>query len=96
MITGGFTNLPKTQTEYGNGSHGKYEFWDGADGGVNDGDMIWGPKFVPGLQIAQWNSPIRDKTTGQVIPWYGAVTELSIMINQDTKEFRLTGNTMII
>ncbi|KAA2224887.1 SusC/RagA family TonB-linked outer membrane protein [Chryseobacterium sediminis] len=74
MITGGFTNLPKTQTEYGNGSHGKYEFWDGADGGVNDGDMIWGPKFVPGLQIAQWNSPIRDKVTGQVVPWYGAVT----------------------
>ncbi len=45
MITGGFTNLPKTQTEYGNGSHGKYEFWDGADGGVNDGDMIWGPNL---------------------------------------------------
>lgn len=33
MFTAGFTNLPKTQTEYGNGSHGKYEFWDGADGG---------------------------------------------------------------
>jgi len=73
MITAGFTNLPKTQTQYGNGSQGKYEFWDGADGGVNDGDMIWGPKFVPGLKIAQWNSPIRDKQTGQVIPWYGAV-----------------------
>lgn len=73
MISAGFTNLPKTQTEYGNGSQGKYEFWDGADGGVNDGDMIWGPKFVPGLQIAQWNSPIRDKQTGQVIQWYGAV-----------------------
>jgi TonB-dependent SusC/RagA subfamily outer membrane receptor len=69
MITAGFTNLPKTQTEYGNGSHGKYEFWDGADGGVNDGDMIWGPKFVPGTKIAQWNSPIRDKQTGEIIPW---------------------------
>ncbi|KFF25028.1 SusC/RagA family TonB-linked outer membrane protein [Chryseobacterium vrystaatense] len=74
MVTAGFTNLPKTQNEYGNGSQGKYEFWDGADGGVNDGDMIWGPKFVPGLKIAQWNSPIRDKVTGQTIPWYGAVT----------------------
>lgn len=73
MISAGFTNLPKTQTEYGNGSQGKYEFWDGADGGVNDGDMIWGPKFVPGLKVAQWNSPIRDKQTGLVIPWYGAV-----------------------
>lgn len=74
MVTAGFTNLPKTQNDYGNGSQGKYEFWDGADGGVNDGDMIWGPKFVPGLKIAQWNSPIRDKVTGQTIPWYGAVT----------------------
>ena len=73
MFTAGFTNLPKTQTEYGNGSHGKYEFWDGADGGINDGDMIWGPKFVPGRKLAQWNSPILDKQTGQVIPWYGNV-----------------------
>ncbi len=75
MVTAGFTNLPKNQTEYGNGSHGEYEFWDGADGGVNDGDMIWGPKFIPGRKIAQWNSPIRDKQTGQIIPWYGAVTD---------------------
>lgn len=73
MVTAGFTNLPETQTEYGNGSQGKYEFWDGADGGVNDGDMIWGPKFTPGLKIAQWNSPIRDKQTGQIIEWYGTV-----------------------
>lgn len=73
MVTMGFTNLPKTQTEYGNGSHGKYEFWDGADGGVNDGDMIWGPKFVEGLKLPQWNSPIRNKITGEVIPWYGSV-----------------------
>lgn len=73
MITAGFTNLPKTQKEYGNGSHGEYEFWDGADGGVNDGDMIWGPKFVPGRKIAQWNSPIYDKLTGVTTPWYGNV-----------------------
>ena len=73
MVTAGFTNLPKTQTQYGNGSQGKYEFWDGADGGVNDGDMIWGPKFVPGVKIAQWNSPILDKVTGQIIEWYGTV-----------------------
>lgn len=75
MVTAGFTNLPKTQTEYGDGSHGEYEFWDGADGGVNDGDMIWGPKFIPGRNIAQWNSPIRDKQTGEVINWYGSVNE---------------------
>ncbi|MEC4054325.1 SusC/RagA family TonB-linked outer membrane protein [Myroides odoratimimus] len=73
MISAGFTVYPKTQKEYGNGSDGKYEFWDGKDGGISDGDMNWGPKFTPGLKIAQWNSPIRDKQTGQVINWYGNV-----------------------
>nr|HQH41685.1 carboxypeptidase-like regulatory domain-containing protein [Bacteroidales bacterium] len=33
MITAGFTVWPKTQTQYGNGSNGQYEFWDGQDGG---------------------------------------------------------------
>ncbi|MGX5688618.1 SusC/RagA family TonB-linked outer membrane protein [Arcticibacter tournemirensis] len=73
MVTAGFTVYPETQTEYGNGSNGKYEFWDGADGGVSDGDMIWGPKFGTGIKVAQWNSPIRDKQTGEVIPWWGDV-----------------------
>lgn len=74
MLSAGFVNLPKTQTEFGNGSQGKYEFWDGADGGINDGDMIWGPRFTEGLKLPQWNSPIRDKQTGEIIQWYGAVT----------------------
>lgn len=73
MISAGYTLFPKTQNEYGSGSNGKYEFWDGKDGGISDGDMIWGPKFEPGVKIAQWNSPIRDKQTGSVIPWYGNV-----------------------
>lgn len=73
MISAGYTLFPKTQNEYGSGSNGKYEFWDGKDGGISDGDMIWGPKFEAGVKIAQWNSPIRDKTTGSVIPWYGNV-----------------------
>lgn len=73
MVTAGFTVWPKTQTEYGNGSNGQYEFWDGQDGGVNDGDMIWGPKFEKGKKIAQWNSPIKDNVTGEVIPWWGDV-----------------------
>jgi len=73
MVTAGFTVFPKTQTEYGNGSNGKYEFWDGEDGGISDGDMIWGPKFQPGVKIAQWNSPIRNKQTGETIEWYGNV-----------------------
>lgn len=75
MVTAGFTVFPKTQTEYGNGSNGKYEFWDGEDGGISDGDMIWGPKFQPGVKIAQWNSPIRNKQTGEIIPWWGNVKE---------------------
>lgn len=45
MFSAGFTVFPKTQTEYGNGSNGKYEFWDGADGGISDGDMIWDLNF---------------------------------------------------
>ncbi|UII20609.1 SusC/RagA family TonB-linked outer membrane protein [Fulvivirga ligni] len=73
MFTAGFTVFPETQTEYGNGSNGQYEFWDGADGGISDGDMIWGPKFEPGVKVPQWNSPIRDKQTGEVIEWYGNV-----------------------
>lgn len=73
MISAGFTVYPKTQTEYGSGSNGQYEFWDGKDGGISDGDMIWGPKFDGQKKIAQWNSPIRDKQTGDVIPWFGNV-----------------------
>ncbi|WP_205720271.1 SusC/RagA family TonB-linked outer membrane protein [Fodinibius halophilus] len=73
MVSAGYTVFPDVQKEYGNGSNGKYEFWDGKDGGVSDGDMIWGPKFEEGKKIAQWNSPIRDKQTGEVIEWYGTV-----------------------
>lgn len=74
MISAGYTVFPETQTEYGNGSNGKYEFWDGKDGGISDGDMIWGPKFSDNLEIPQWNSPIRDNVTGETIPWWGDVS----------------------
>lgn len=74
MATAGFTVFPETQTEYGNGSNGQYEFWDGADGGISDGDMIWGPKFGTGVKVPQWNSPIKDKQTGEIIPWWGDVS----------------------
>lgn len=73
MVTAGFTVFPETQTEFGSGSNGKYAFWDGNDGGISDGDMTWGPAFN-GQKIAQWNSPIRNKTTGEVIPWWGDVS----------------------
>lgn len=73
MVTAGFTVFPETQTEFGSGSNGQYAFWDGADGGISDGDMAWGPKFN-GQKIAQWNSPIRNKVTGETIPWWGDVS----------------------
>lgn len=73
MATAGFTVYPETQTEYGSGSNGQYEFWDGADGGISDGDMTWGPKLNTGLKYKQWNSPIRNLQTGEVIEWYGDV-----------------------
>lgn len=74
MVSAGFTVFPETQTEYGNGSNGKYEFWDGKDGGVSDGDMIWGPKFKDGVKVPQWNSPIYDNVTKETIPWWGDVS----------------------
>ncbi|MDR3188314.1 MAG: SusC/RagA family TonB-linked outer membrane protein [Prevotellaceae bacterium] len=73
MVTAGFTVFPESQKEYGSGSNGKYEFWDGADGGISDGDMTWGPKLNTGVKIPQWNSPIRNKQTGEVISWWGDV-----------------------
>ncbi|NJN26568.1 MAG: SusC/RagA family TonB-linked outer membrane protein [Cyclobacteriaceae bacterium] len=73
MVSAGFTVFPETQTQYGNGSNGQYEFWDGKDGGISDGDMIWGPKFEPGVMVPQWNSPILDNVTNEQIPWWGDV-----------------------
>jgi TonB-linked SusC/RagA family outer membrane protein len=74
MITAGFTVFPESQKEYGSGSNGKYEFWDGADGGISDGDMSWGPKLNTGSKIAQWNSPLRNRQTGETIFWWGDVS----------------------
>ncbi|MGL4520482.1 MAG: SusC/RagA family TonB-linked outer membrane protein [Phocaeicola sp.] len=73
MVSAGFTVFPETQSEFGSGSNGQYAFWDGADGGISDGDMTWGPRF-DGQMIAQWNSPIRNKATGETIPWWGDVS----------------------
>lgn len=72
MVSAGFTVFPETQNEFGSGSNGQYAFWDGADGGISDGDMTWGPRFN-GQKIAQWNSPIRNKETGETFDWWGDV-----------------------
>lgn len=73
MLTAGFVAFPKTQHQYGSGSQGNYEFWDGEGGGKSDDDMEWGPKLDVGNKAPQWNSPIRDKQTGETIPWWGSV-----------------------
>lgn len=73
MISAGFVAYPETQHQYGSGSNGQYAFWDGEGGGKSDDDMEWGPKLDVGNMAAQWNSPIRDKVTGEEIPWWGSV-----------------------
>jgi TonB-dependent SusC/RagA subfamily outer membrane receptor len=74
MVTTGFTVYPKAQNVYGSGSNYQYEFWDGQNGGISDGDMTWGPRLNTGVKIPQWNSPLRNKTTGETIPWWGDVS----------------------
>ncbi len=73
MMTAGFVAFPKTQHQYGSGSKGIYEFWDGEGGGKSDDDMEWGPKLDVGNMAPQWNSPIRNRQTGETIPWWGNV-----------------------
>ena len=71
----GFTAIPETQHQYGNGENGQYEFVDGKGGGIFDGDMVWGPKLdvkdpsTPSgyVERIQYNSPI-DPVTGERIP----------------------------
>lgn len=73
MIQAGYTAFPETQHEFGSGSKGQYAFWDGEGGGISDDDMQWGPRLDVGNMAPQWNSPIRDKVTGETIPWWGSV-----------------------
>ena len=70
MIESGFNAIPKVNSEYGPGDHGRYAFKDGRGGGINDGDYdIWGPRFE-GQLIPQYDSPV-DPVTGerQGTPW---------------------------
>src|SRR5690606_4148362 len=73
MVTAGFTVFPETQTEYGSGSNGKYEFWDGADGCIADGDVTWVSKLNAAVTGPQCNSPIKNKKTGEIITGWGDV-----------------------
>lgn len=51
--------LPDFQNMYGQGSGGRFAFYDGRGGGINDNvDESWGPRLDIGLLIPQWNSPV--------------------------------------
>ncbi|MDO9153199.1 MAG: SusC/RagA family TonB-linked outer membrane protein [Paludibacter sp.] len=61
--------LPNYQNKYGQGSGGKFEYYDGAGHGVNDGvDESWGPKLDVGLMIPQFTSPVLNGVR-QGTPW---------------------------
>lgn len=63
MIENGFLAIPKVQSEYGPGDHGRYAFADGKGGGLYDSDYdIWGPKFE-GQLIPQYDSPVDPNQT---------------------------------
>ena len=75
MVTAGFTVFPETQTEFGSGSNGQYAFWDGADGGISDGDMTLGPPFRRTKRSHSGTVPHPQQgKPGEVIPWWGDVS----------------------
>ncbi|RIJ50463.1 SusC/RagA family TonB-linked outer membrane protein [Maribellus luteus] len=65
-----FIRIPRAQTEFGPGSRGQYEYYDGRGGGINDSDYdIWGPRF-DGRLLPQWDSPINPETGERIpTPW---------------------------
>ena len=51
--------LPRFQNTYGLGNSGRYAYKDGLGGGINDNiTYSFGPRFEPGLSIAQYDSPV--------------------------------------
>ena len=65
----GLLTYPKTQTAFGSGNGGVYQYVDGTGAGLEGGGFTWGPK-LDGRLLPQWNSPI-DPQTGErtPIPW---------------------------
>ncbi|MDR0743079.1 MAG: carboxypeptidase-like regulatory domain-containing protein, partial [Tannerella sp.] len=66
MLQPSLMTYPKTQTSFGTGNNGVYEYIDGTGSGIEGGGFNWGPK-LDGRLIKQWNSPI-DAATGERIP----------------------------
>lgn len=69
MVQPSLLASPKVQTQYGEGSNGKYQYVNGSGAGIEGGGFSWGPR-LDGRPIIQWNSPI-DPATGQrtPLPW---------------------------
>jgi len=96
--------LPDYQNQYGQGSAGKFEYVDGAGGGVNDGtDESWGPKLDVGLMIPQFNSPVNNGVR-EATPWIShpnnvkdffktgvtATTSVALVGSSDKTNFRVS------
>ena len=65
----GLPLLPDFQNQYGQGSGGAFEWFDGNYGGINDGvDESWGPK-LDGRLICQFTSPGAGTANCQPTPW---------------------------
>jgi len=85
--------LPSYQNQFGQGAGGRFSFWDGFGGGVNDGtDESWGPPLDVGLMIAQWNSPVIDLAARQrePLPWVSRPNNV-----RDFFETGVTSNTSV-
>ena len=67
--------IPDYQNQYGQGAGGRFRFFDGQGGGVNDGaDQSWGPKFDPNLKIHQFTD---GPDTSVKSPWLGHPNNVS-------------------
>ncbi|OFY66816.1 MAG: hypothetical protein A2V64_07115 [Bacteroidetes bacterium RBG_13_43_22] len=61
--------LPDFQDKYGQGNAGRFSYFDGAGGGINDGvDESWGPQLDIGLMIPQFSS-VDASGVAQPAPW---------------------------
>lgn len=95
--------LPDFQNGYGQGAGGKFEFVDGAGGGISDGtDESWGPQLDIGLMIPQFNSPVDENGVREATPWishpdnvkdffetgYNTATNLAVTGGGDRTSFR--------
>ncbi|MDR2773997.1 MAG: SusC/RagA family TonB-linked outer membrane protein [Tannerella sp.] len=95
MLQPSLMTYPKTQTSFGTGNNGVYEYVDGSGSGIEGGGFNWGPKLDRRL-IKQWNSPV-DATTGERIPvtWEDKTNGKGNLVSFLEKGFTTTNNINI-